>query len=112
MKIIKKFSFDSAHYLPNYKGKCKQLHGHTYHLEVIIEGEINSDTGMIMDFAKLKYIVNSKAINALDHKLLNDIMEIPTAENIVTWIKNQIVKDIPGIVTLKLWETDDSYVEL
>jgi 6-pyruvoyltetrahydropterin/6-carboxytetrahydropterin synthase len=112
MKIIKKFSFDSAHYLPNYEGKCKQLHGHTYHLEIIIEGEINPDTGMVLDFAKLKHIVKTKAIDILDHKLLNDLIEIPTAENIALWIRDRISKELPGSLSLRLWETDDSYVEL
>jgi 6-pyruvoyltetrahydropterin/6-carboxytetrahydropterin synthase len=112
MKIIKRFSFDSAHYLPNYVGKCKQLHGHTYHLEVIIDGEVNPDTGMVLDFAKIKLIVKTKVIDILDHKLLNDVIEIPTAENIAFWIKEKIIKDLPGTVTLRLWETDNSYVEL
>jgi 6-pyruvoyltetrahydropterin/6-carboxytetrahydropterin synthase len=112
MKIIKRFSFDSAHFLPNYVGKCKQLHGHTYHLEVILEGEPNPDTGMILDFAKLKQIVSIKVLDVLDHKLLNDVIEIPTAENIAIWIKERIINDLPGIIMLRLWETDDSYVEL
>lgn len=112
MKLIKKFTFDSAHHLPNYKGKCKQLHGHTYHLEVIVEGIVNPDTGMIVDFAYLKYIVISKALDYLDHKLLNDVIENPTAENIILWIKKMIERDIEGTLTLRLWETPDSYVEL
>ncbi len=112
MKVIKKFTFDAAHFLPQYVGKCKQLHGHTYHLEVIVDGILNPDTGMVIDFSQLKHIVVSKALDYLDHRLLNDVIENPTAENIVLWIRDRIIKDIEGTITLRLWETPDSYVEL
>ena len=112
MKVIKKFTFDAAHHLPNYNGKCKQLHGHTYHLEVIVEGTVNPDTGMIVDFSLLKHIVISKALDYLDHKLLNDVIPNPTAENTAVWIHDKISKHIGGVITLRLWETPDSYVEL
>lgn len=112
MKIIKKFSFESAHYLPGYVGKCKQLHGHSYHLEIILDGNINPDTGMVTDFSILNRIVSTKVIDVLDHKLLNDIMEMPTAENIVVWIKDKISSELKGDLTIRLWETDNSYVEL
>lgn len=112
MKLVKKFTFDAAHHLPNYRGKCKQLHGHTYHLEVIVNRTVNPDTGMIMDFAELKHMVTSMALDYLDHRLLNDVIPNPTAENIVVWIRDKIGKHIEGDVTLRLWETPDSYVEL
>ena len=58
MKILwKTFYFDAAHSLPNYKGKCSCLHGHRWKVKVGIEGNIqsaDSDTGMIVDFSKLK----------------------------------------------------------
>ncbi len=114
MKIVKRFSFNSAHYLPNYVGKCKQMHGHTYVLDIVVEGEINSDTGMVMDFSDLKYIVTTKALDQIDHKLLNDIILNPTAENTLLWIKEKIQPHLKGLVTLRLWENivDESYVEL
>lgn len=112
MKVVKKFTFDAAHHLPNYKGKCKQLHGHTYHLEVIVEGKVDPHTGMVVDFSELKHVVTSTALDYLDHKLLNDVIENPTAENTIVWIHDKISKHIDGIVTLRLWETPDSYVEL
>lgn len=112
MKIVKKFMFSAAHYLPDYVGKCKQLHGHTYFLDVLVEGEINPDTGMVIDFYDLKHIVESKVISKLDHKLLNDIVENPTAENIIMWVKNELGMSFKEKVVLKLWESPESYVEL
>jgi 6-pyruvoyltetrahydropterin/6-carboxytetrahydropterin synthase len=112
MIIAKKFTFDSAHFLPNYVGKCKQIHGHTYMLEVLVEGEINPDTGMVMDFQQVKYTVQKYVIDVLDHKLLNDVIENPTAENIIHWIKKAISLKIDNVIRLRLWESADSYVEL
>lgn len=112
MIIAKRFTFDSAHFLPNYVGKCKQIHGHTYTLEVIIKGEVNPDTGMVVDFAQIKHLVQSKVIEVLDHKLLNDVIPNPTAENIALWIEKAIASQFDNVVRLRLWETSDSYVEL
>lgn len=113
MKIVKKFMFNSAHFLPHYKGKCKQLHGHTYFLDVILDGEINPDTGMIMDFKDIEYIVTTKVIDRLDHKLLNDVIDNPTAENTILWIRKELSKIFENnSVTLRLWENPNSYVEL
>ena len=112
MKITKRFTFDAAHYLPNYVGKCKQLHGHTYTLEVTVEGDVDEFTGMVMDFANLKYIVNTKALERIDHNLLNDVIPNPTAENILIWIMDKVKPAFNQELHMKLWETPDSYVEL
>lgn len=81
--------FDSAHFLPNYKGKCKKLHGHTYQVIVKVAGEVKD--GMVIDFSILKKEL-SKVINKLDHTLLNNIIENPTAENIAWYIKSELLK--------------------
>ena len=94
MKIGREFYFDAAHFLPEYKGKCEQVHGHTYKLEVIIEGELHKD-GMVMDFKHLKEIVTKIILENLDHKTLNDLFENPTAENIAIWIFAELRKYIP-----------------
>ena len=48
--VVKEFTFDAAHYLPGYNGKCNRPHGHTYRLQVGIEGEPDHSTGMVIDF--------------------------------------------------------------
>mgnify|MGYP000955641856 CR=1 FL=1 len=55
MEIYKKFSFDSAHYLPNLPEdhKCKRMHGHTFNVEIHITGNVNQEIGWIMDFAEI-----------------------------------------------------------
>lgn len=109
MLIAKEFTFDSAHRLPNYNGLCANLHGHTYRLIVSLNGKIKED-GMVIDFSILKKIVSKKALKLLDHKFLNDVIHYPTAENIAVWIWKQLVKDLPELYEIVLWETPTSHV--
>jgi 6-pyruvoyltetrahydropterin/6-carboxytetrahydropterin synthase len=109
MMLGKVFYFDSAHYLPDYCGKCENLHGHTYRLEVVIEDGVKED-GMVLDFTILKGIVVEEVIDKLDHMGLNDILKNPTAENIVEWIWARLEKRLP-LKSIKLWEGDGKWVE-
>jgi len=109
MQVTKKFTFDSAHKLLNYEGKCKNLHGHTYTLFITVMGDINKKSGMVIDFVDLKDVVNKKIISILDHVMLNEVIEQPTAENLAVWIWGQL-KDKINICKLELWETPDSFV--
>lgn len=112
MIIGKKFTFDASHFIPEHNGKCRNLHGHTYEIEIVLEGAIRSD-GMVEDFGEVKRIVNLYIINELDHHHLNDIqgLELPTAENLCMWIKDRLMGKLP-IKGIKVWETRDSYAEL
>ncbi len=113
--IFKSFSFDCAHSLPNYKGKCHDLHGHSFKLLVGISGDVDEESGMILDFSILKRIVNDIIVEKLDHKYLNDIIENPTAENIIDWVYERLFSQFIGFgcepVFLRLYETEDNYVE-
>ena len=112
MLISKIFKFDSAHKLPNYIGKCSNLHGHTWELVVGCEGEVDKKTGMIIDFKEIKSIVQEKILNKLDHIYLNDLIENPTCENILLWIKKELKPGLNGLKKLVLYETDSSFCEL
>ncbi len=112
ISVTKIFNFEAAHHLPNHEGKCKNIHGHNYKLEVTFSGDRKiegNSKGMIIDFSDLKKIVDSVIIDRVDHKNLNDIFANPTAENMVfafvDWIRNS------QLSKLKLWETDDSFAE-
>ena len=70
--LTKLFSFDAAHVLENYPGKCKYIHGHTYHLHVTISGEIINEVdhpynGMIIDFSEMKLWVQESVLQFFDH---------------------------------------------
>ena len=78
---------DCAHFIPGHD-KCGSLHGHTYKVEVIIEGDNRS--GMIIDFAELKKSIK-ETLKLYDHKTLNDILEFPSVENICESIKSKLI---------------------
>ncbi|MBR1671511.1 MAG: 6-carboxytetrahydropterin synthase QueD [Fretibacterium sp.] len=89
MLLRKEFTFDAAHNLVHYHGKCERLHGHTYRVAVVLEGTPDEE-GMIMDFCELAGAVQERVISKLDHSYLNDTIPQPTAENIALWIGEQI----------------------
>lgn len=116
LTVCRKFSFDSAHYLPNYKGKCSNLHGHRWTMEVELDGLIQtegSEKGMIMDFSFLKEIVEREVVSVLDHHCLNDtgLFDDPTAENITLWISKTLQRFIPTLVRIRLYESPESFAE-
>ena len=110
LSVVKKFSFSAAHFLPNYEGDCKNLHGHTWKGEVEIEGYINNETGMIIDFKEVKKELR-KIEDLFDHKLLNDIMCNPTCEHLVYFIVDEMKRKYSKLVRVRLYESDDSYCE-
>lgn len=113
--VCRTFEFDSAHYLEGYKGKCANLHGGRYKLEVYVKGPIDLTTGMVMDFNFLKAVVNTLIVKQLDHKCVN--LTVPplkwrsTVELMLEWIWNQLEPYIP-LWKLRLYETPNSFAEL
>ncbi len=112
MKLGLIADFDAAHSLPGYQGKCANLHGHTYKVEVVIEGNRGED-GFVMDFYKLKKILNAVLLD-LDHGNLNDLLPNPTAENIAELVCQRLKHSLEGsrvsLVSLKLWEGKNKWV--
>ncbi len=99
---------DCAHFIPGH-GKCGQLHGHTYKVEVVIEGENRS--GMIIDFSELKKSIK-EGLGHFDHKMLNDLIEYPSVENICEAVKGRLAECIPFPFTLRIWEGEGKWVEM
>jgi len=104
----------------NLFGKCSNpnWHGHNYALEVVVAGEVDSNTGFVMDLKELKKIVREHVISKVDHKNLNldtDFMKgkIPTSENIVVAIWNELADKIKKgkLYSVKLYETENNYFE-
>ncbi|MDR1364308.1 MAG: 6-carboxytetrahydropterin synthase QueD [Oscillospiraceae bacterium] len=118
--LTKKFNFEAAHNLTNYNGKCENLHGHSYALEVTISGYPDKN-GMVMDFKILEQIVNAEIIDFLDHSYLNEKpgLENATSENIIMWAWSKLELVFLKIKYLKvdlekmrLFETKSSFVEI
>ena len=86
--MARSFGFEAAHRLPNVPQghKCRRLHGHSFRVELICEGEIDPNTGWLIDFADIKRAFEP-VYARLDHRYLNEIdgLENPTSENVARW---------------------------
>ncbi|MFA7278420.1 MAG: 6-carboxytetrahydropterin synthase QueD [Candidatus Gracilibacteria bacterium] len=91
MFVTKEFTFHASHFLTKYYGQCERLHGHSYKLEVTVEGDVG-ENDMVIDFGILKRIVVRRVIDKLDHHHLNDLFENPSAERVCEWIWGQLEK--------------------
>lgn len=113
MLLRREFTFDAAHNLVHYHGKCERLHGHTYRMAVVIEGMPDAE-GMILDFVQIASTVKERVISRLDHSYLNDIIPQPTAENIAVWIWDKIEEELRrpncSLREVQVWETASSSV--
>lgn len=122
--VSKEFTFDAAHHLHAYEGKCKNLHGHTYKVVFGISGNTNK-IGITIDFSTLKRIWREQIEPFLDHRYLNETLPMmnTTAENIVVWLFEQMElalgtdkycsKDLDARTEfIRLYETPTSYAEV
>src|SRR3954454_22299502 len=109
--VIRTFGFEAAHQLPWHEGKCRDLHGHSYRLEVSVEGPLN-EHGIVIDFADLKAAVKREVIDRYDHTYLNDLMDNPTAELIAQTIWKSLEAAGLPVVAIRLWETEGCSVEI
>lgn len=135
MKVVAEGTFDAAHLLSNYEGKCKNLHGHTYKYEIRVSAVVDEGTAMVVDFNTIKSITD-----AYDHALLLPEHRLPIEQELFdfafNWrlkvkiiedagrttaerIANQIVREIQdevkqegAVVSIRLWETPKHYVEV
>lgn len=98
MIIGKHYKFDAAHFLPRHP-KCGKTHGHTWHVTVEVEGPLEYELKVVMDFHELDEIVK-QVIAKLDHTNLNDTLPMPTAEVLTTMLASAISAGLPKHVTL------------
>ncbi len=109
-------SFAAGHALRNYKGKCENVHGHNYRVQVTVAGEHLADNGLLVDFLELKRLMHG-VIEYLDHRFINDLSPFdvinPSAENMAKYFHDEISRglaaDAPVRVSeVRIWETDTS----
>jgi 6-pyruvoyltetrahydropterin/6-carboxytetrahydropterin synthase len=98
MEIYREFTFEAAHRLPCAPAghKCGRLHGHSYHVEVHVSGQVNEQAGWVMDFQEIKDAF-APLHDQLDHRYLNEVAGLgnPTSENLARWIWDRLAAVLP-----------------
>lgn len=108
--------FDSAHYLRDYGGRCENLHGHRWQLEVVLRADELNEIGLAYDFTELKRIVN-ELVKRFDHVCLNEVEPFvqinPSTENIARTIFELVEHQLDGervkVDRVTVWESPDSW---
>jgi 6-pyruvoyltetrahydropterin/6-carboxytetrahydropterin synthase len=112
-------TFAAGHALREYKGKCENVHGHNYKVQITVEGERLNRIGLLVDFVELKRVVR-EVVDRLDHQFINDLEPFtvinPSAENMAKYFYDEVSKKMDGsngeaptrIAQIKIWETDTS----
>ncbi len=111
--------FSSGHALRNYKGKCENVHGHNYRVQLTVAGEKLASNGLLVDFVELKRWMK-ETVDRLDHQFINDLPPFdiinPSAENIAKYFYDEVNRglsqsspEVPvRIASVRVWETDTS----
>jgi len=111
MEIFREFTIEAAHRLPRMPEdhKCFRLHGHSFRIELWIEGEPDPETGMLIDFFEIDRAFQP-LFDQLDHHYLNEIegLENPTSENLSRWLWERISPAIAGLSKVVVRETCDT----
>ena len=127
--VSRRETFNAAHQLTDPElsdaenrrlyGKCANVHGHNYVLEVVVAGEIDQATGYVLDLKELSDVISRRVIEDVDHSNLNTDVDwlrglIPTAENLAVAFWERLRSELPSgsLRSLRLWETDKNWVEV
>lgn len=104
-------NFSAAHHLLNYEGKCENMHGHNWKVEITAKGNSLDKSNIMIDFKFLKSELN-KTLELIDHKDLNELEyfngESPSSEMIAKFIYENVKKKISCIYSVAVWETPTS----
>ena len=131
--VTKTVKFDAAHVLTNHQGLCKNLHGHTYRVDVSVSQPDDEGRDMVIDFKDLKGLATEVICDRFDHAFVyntasagekeiaavvekNGMRTVPipfrsTAENLAKLFYNELKPRIPGLSAVKVWETADNVAE-
>jgi len=129
LHLTKRFNFSSAHRMYNSEfsdqenknmfGKCQNIHGHNYQLEVTVSGSVDNKKGYFVNLHELSELIQFNVIDLIDHQYLNEVLpdqkdKPVTLEVVSTWIWETINKKLPqfNFEKMRLWETPDNSVEI
>ncbi|MEX0741318.1 MAG: 6-carboxytetrahydropterin synthase QueD [Phycisphaeraceae bacterium] len=112
--LSKSFRFEAAHFLPTFPEghKCRRLHGHSFHIDVVVKGEVDPAKGYLQDYGEIGAAI-APVRDQLDHYLLNDLpgLNNPTAEMLARWIFDRLKAALPLLHLVRVHETCTSSFE-
>jgi 6-pyruvoyltetrahydropterin/6-carboxytetrahydropterin synthase len=107
-ELVREFKIEAAHLLPAVPAehKCRRLHGHSFRIEIHVEGEIDEATGWVVDFALISRAF-APLFETLDHRYLNEIEGLanPTSENLARWVWDRLRPGLPILAAVVVHET-------
>lgn len=110
-RLTRDYRFEAAHFLPHVpdEHKCRRMHGHSYVVRVVLEGETDPRLGWLMDFADVDRVVDP-VIATLDHRVLNEVrgLENPTSEVLAGWLWRELEPRLPPLAEVEVAETADA----
>ena len=108
-RLAKTFTFEAAHSLPGFPDghKCRRLHGHSFRVDIICEGDLPAGQHHLIDYGDIARIVRPIIDDELDHRHLNEIsgLEHPTSEMIAVWLWRRIHPHLPLLIEIEVHET-------
>jgi 6-pyruvoyltetrahydropterin/6-carboxytetrahydropterin synthase len=114
VRLVHEFRFEAAHRLPRVPAthKCARLHGHSFKVEIAIAGDVNPDTGWVVDFGEL-HDAWKPLHDVLDHHYLNEVpgLDNPTSEVLARWIWEKLSPSVRGLDQVTVFETCDARCE-
>ena len=113
VKIITDFA--AAHNLRNFRGRCENLHGHNWKIEVVLRGKVLNESGVLVDFAEVKQVTR-ELLKEIDHQYLNDLPFFrennPSSENIARYLFERLRKQLNDtdrwLYSVSAWESADA----
>jgi 6-pyruvoyltetrahydropterin/6-carboxytetrahydropterin synthase len=114
VRLVHEFRFEAAHRLPRVPPahKCARLHGHSFRIELAVDGPVNEESGWFIDFQQL-FDAWKPLYDQLDHRFLNEVpgLENPTSELLARWVWERIRPTLPQLVRVTVFETCESRCE-
>jgi len=114
VRLVREFGFEAAHHLPQAPQghKCRRLHGHSFRVEIAVEGEVDPVTGWFLDYGVIREKLEPIRL-LLDHYCLNDIagLENPTSEHLARWVWERLKPGLASLARVTVHETCESRCE-
>ena len=108
MRLVKSFGFEAAHWLPTFPQghKCRRLHGHSFRVEIAVEGDVPAERGYLVDYGDIQKAFEPVR-DELDHHCLNDVkgLENPTSEVLADWLWKRLAPALPQLAEVIVQET-------